>query len=134
MKINVIVNTQLVFTDGDVTGRIVIDPDSLVNSIYYNSIFSSHDPMVVNMKQVVASVKSNHLSNGTDTNIYLTDGVVEKNFMMIDMHEAATLLGDYIGFSKTDSRFYNDEKFKELLDTIQKYSDIEFPSQMANIL
>ena len=39
MMVNVFVTPEFIFTNGQITGRIVIDPDSLVNAIYTNSLF-----------------------------------------------------------------------------------------------
>ena len=44
MLVNVFVTPEFIFTNGHVTGRILIDPDSLVNAIYTNSPFSAKDP------------------------------------------------------------------------------------------
>ena len=134
MMINVFVTPEFIFTQGQVTGRIVIDPDSIVNAIYDNSIFSFRDPKIMAVKKEVAKAKNSCLEIGTEPPmIYLDSGVVTKNYIRMDLLEAADLLFKYLGYFDEDLNQSN-TTCKDLYEFLQKCKDIEYPSQMANLI
>lgn len=131
--VNVFVTPEFIFTHGQVTGRIVIDPDSIINTIYDNSIFSFRDPKIMAVKKAVAKKKNSFLEIGTEPPmIYLDSGVVTKNYIQMDLLEAADLLFNYLGYFEEDLK--QDTACKDLYEFLQKCKNIEYPSQMANLI
>ena len=129
MMVNVFVTPEFIFTNGQVTGRILIDPDSIVNAIYNNSIFSFRDPKILGLKKAVAKLKNDEITHGMEpSSIYLESGVVNKNFLQMDLMEATDLLFDHLGRGNLG------RDCQELYEFLQKCKDIEYPSQMANLV
>lgn len=132
MMVNVFVTPEFVFTNGQVTGRIIIDPDSLVNAIYTNSLFSTKDPRILGVKREVAKLKNAALEAGMEPPVIsLETGIVSKNILKMDLLDVADLLFDYLGYSNSDLSNAN-KSCQELYEFLQKCKDIQHPSEMAN--
>ena len=133
MMVNVFVTPEFIFTNGQVTGRIIIDPDSLVNAIYTNSLFSTKDPRILGVKREVAKLKNAALEIGMEPPVIsLETGIVSKNILKMDLLDVADLLFDYLGYYDTDIN-HADKSCHELYEFLQKCKDIKYPSEMANI-
>lgn len=131
MKVNVFVTPEFIFQGGEVKGKILVDPDSLINAIYDNSTFSFRDPRIVNVKKEIAKRKNKSLESGEpEPVICLQTGIVTKNFMQMDLLDAADMLFDYLEYPDSDSS----ESCRELYEFLQKCRDIEYPSQMSNVI
>ena len=134
MLVNVFVTTEFIFTNGQVTGRIIIDLDSLVNAIYTNSLFSTKDPRILGVKREVAKLKNAALEIGMESPVIsLENGIVTKNMMKMDLLDAADLMFYYLGYYDYDLN-HADKSCQELYEFLQKCKDIKHPSEMANIV
>lgn len=136
MKIKVICSTRLCFIDGVVNGEIVVSPSSILDSIWNNSIFRSKDPMIVELKRLTSKAEDFRVDQNLDSDIILRNGIVERNFLILDMYEAAKILSKYIGYYdyvESLHRAHNNKYVSEFLNFIEKCKDIEYTSQMFNI-
>lgn len=133
MKIKVFSNIRFTVIDGSVTGEIVIEPLSILNAIWSDSIFTSRDPKFLELKKLIATVNAKREQNKLSAEIILKDGVIEKNFIKMSMLRGLKLLYDYIGYEDVSSIAYHNKYAKELLEFVIKCKDIEVASQMFNV-
>ena len=124
------------FIDGEVRGEIIVHPNSILDSIWSNSIFRAKDPMILELKRLTSKAEDFRVDQNMDSDIILRNGIIERNFLIIDMYEAAKILSKYIGYYdhvESLHKAYNNKYVSEFLDFIGKCKDIEYTSQMFNI-
>ncbi len=109
MKIKVPVQMRFEVIKSEVKGSIMVDPEMLVQSLWMSTTMDSRDEPVKLLKKAILNEKQRRLEMHNDSlDIVLENGVVERNFMFMNMEEAVALLHAYARYSDLSK---NDEVF-----------------------
>jgi len=139
IKLSVLCTTRLHFCDGQISGEIVIDPNGLLDCIINGTSLNYFQAERSSTSKLIYNKKSELAKNNLDYNIILLDGVVEKTYTLMTMHEAMDLLDLYL-FSvihnDVDVDKFHEEAVKDYLkfrDYIYRCDDCNCSADTANV-
>lgn len=89
------------FIGGNVTGEIRVDPDSIVEAIFLNTCLDYRSDYRLSTRKLIAEESERRLLAGNNTlELIFKDGIADKNFMPMTLHDAMDWVLIYINFQE----------------------------------
>lgn len=139
IHINIVCRPVFYFTNGVVTGFIEVSADAILESIFTNIALEYRHPYRNQIKRLIACENAYRLEKGTDPYIKMMNGVVDRNFLSMSMHEAVDHLCKYLRLHEIDtsnmrfrdaSSWESLKKFRQYIYNCDKCNTL---SETANI-
>lgn len=145
INIEVSCRTILDFHEGQISGYILVSPESILESIMINTSLNFGIPERFSIMKLIAKETSNRDKSGESKDIKLLSGTVDRNYVTITLQEAIDFIGDYIHidnlmkdinskFTVTSSNTEKKHKEEILIDDFNRMKDYIYRCDNCNIM
>ena len=141
INVEVSCRTILEFTEGNVSGYIVISPESILDALMQNVYLSYSIAERASIMKLISKENHNRDSAGIEKSIKLTSGVVDRNYVQMPLHDAIDFLSDYLhindvckqlGSLSKDMKMYL-EDFLKMQSYVYRCDDCSCLADTANV-